>query len=88
MLADAASLAQRTTGSTKIVSLEDPVERKVGEVRDARVAQILGQAAGTGHLVLSSMHTSDAATAITGLTNLGLEAHRWLRALPACSRSG
>ena len=45
----------------------------VGEIRDAEVAQIVGQAAYTGHLVLTSMHTLDAATAITRLTNLGFQ---------------
>ncbi len=45
----------------------------VGEIRDNEVAQIVGQAAQTGHLVLSSLHTSDAASAITRLLNLGLE---------------
>ena len=52
---------------------QDPNVIMVGEVRDAEVAQIVGQAAYTGHLVLTSMHTVDAATAITRLTNLGLE---------------
>jgi CheY-like chemotaxis protein len=45
----------------------------VGEIRDAEVAGILGQAAYTGHLVLSSLHTTDSVTAIVRLLNLGLE---------------
>jgi type IV pilus assembly protein PilB len=52
---------------------QDPNIIMVGEVRDAEVAQIVGQAAYTGHLVLTSLHTVDTATAITRLTNLGLE---------------
>jgi type IV pilus assembly protein PilB len=52
---------------------QDPNVIMVGEIRDAEVAQIVGQAAYTGHLVLSSMHTADTATAITRLANLGLE---------------
>src|SRR6185369_4889952 len=48
----------------------------VGEIRDGEVAQIVGQAAYTGHLVLSSMHTVDTATAVARLTNLGLEPHK------------
>jgi len=52
---------------------QDPNILMVGEVRDAEVAQIVGQAAYTGHLVLSSLHTTDAATAVTRLMNLGLE---------------
>jgi type IV pilus assembly protein PilB len=55
---------------------QDPNVIMVGEIRDPEVAQIVGQAAYTGHLVLSSMHTVDAATAIMRLTNLGLEAHK------------
>jgi type IV pilus assembly protein PilB len=78
---------------------QDPNVIMVGEIRDEEVAQIVGQAAYTGHLVLSSMHTADTATAITRLTNLGLEpfkiaeslsaviAQRLLRALcPHCRR--
>jgi type IV pilus assembly protein PilB len=128
-----AALAQLRTGRTNIVSVEDPVERRldgvtqipvnpragntfpivlrslmrqdpnvimVGEIRDEEVAQIVGQAAYTGHLVLSSMHTVDAATAVTRLANLGLEpykiaeslcavlAQRLLRTLcPSCKRT-
>jgi len=55
---------------------QDPNVIMVGEVRDGEVAQIIGQAAYTGHLVLSSMHTVDAATAVSRLTNLGLEPHK------------
>ena len=51
---------------------QDPNVIMVGEVRDAEVADIVGQAAYTGHLVLSSLHTTDAASAITRLVNLGL----------------
>jgi CheY-like chemotaxis protein len=43
----------------------------------------VGQAAYTGHLVLSSMHTGDAATAITRLQNLGLEAYKIAESLSA-----
>jgi type IV pilus assembly protein PilB len=62
---------------------QDPNVIMVGEVRDAEVAQIVGQAAYTGHLVLSSMHTADTATAITRLTNLGLEAFKVAESLVA-----
>ena len=51
---------------------QDPNVIMVGEVRDSEVADIVGQAAYTGHLVLSSLHTTDAASAITRLINLGL----------------
>jgi type IV pilus assembly protein PilB len=89
------------TFSTVLKSLmrQDPNVIMVGEVRDEEVAQIVGQAAYTGHLVLTSLHTVDAATAVTRLANLGLEpykiaeslsavlAQRLLRSLcPSCKR--
>jgi type IV pilus assembly protein PilB len=45
----------------------------VGEVRDAETAQICLRAALTGHLVLSTLHTNDALSTISRLTDLGLE---------------
>jgi type IV pilus assembly protein PilB len=54
------------------VMRQDPNIIMVGEIRDNEVADIVGQAAYTGHLVLSSLHTIDAASAITRLLNLGL----------------
>ena len=62
---------------------QDPNVIMVGEIRDAEVAQIVGQAAYTGHLVLSSLHTSDAASAVTRLLNLGLEAFKIAESLTA-----
>jgi type IV pilus assembly protein PilB len=55
---------------------QDPNVIMVGEVRDSEVAQIVGQAAYTGHLVLTSVHTIDAAAAVGRLLNLGLEPFR------------
>ncbi len=111
-----AALNHLRTGRTNIVSVEDPVERKVagvtqipvntrtgntfpavlrsllrqdpnvimvGEIRDGEVAEIVGQAAYTGHLVLSSLHTVDAATAILRLQNLGLEPFKIAESLSA-----
>jgi type II secretory ATPase GspE/PulE/Tfp pilus assembly ATPase PilB-like protein len=57
----------------RAVLRQDPDVVMVGEVRDAEVASMLGQAAFTGHLVLSSLHTTDAASAVMRLLNLGLE---------------
>jgi type IV pilus assembly protein PilB len=62
---------------------QDPNVIMVGEIRDSEVAHIVGQAAYTGHLVLSSMHTGDAATAITRLQNLGLEPFKIAESLSA-----
>jgi type IV pilus assembly protein PilB len=45
----------------------------VGEIRDRETAEIAVQAALTGHLVLSTLHTNDAAGAITRLTDMGVE---------------
>jgi type IV pilus assembly protein PilB len=59
-------------GVLRSVMRQDPNIIMVGEIRDQEVAEIVGQAAYTGHLVLSSLHTTDAASAITRLLNLGL----------------
>ncbi|MEO7598323.1 MAG: ATPase, T2SS/T4P/T4SS family, partial [Opitutus sp.] len=45
----------------------------VGEIRDLETAQIAIQASLTGHLVLSTLHTNDAAGAVTRLTDMGIE---------------
>jgi type IV pilus assembly protein PilB len=52
---------------------QDPDIMMVGEIRDSDTARISTQAALTGHLVLSTLHTNDAAGAITRLFNLGIE---------------
>lgn len=52
---------------------QDPDVVMVGEMRDRETAAIAAQAALTGHLVLSSLHTNDAASAITRLLDIGLE---------------
>ncbi|HYO94571.1 MAG TPA: GspE/PulE family protein, partial [Polyangiaceae bacterium] len=52
---------------------QDPDILMVGEVRDAETARLATQAALTGHLVLSTLHTNDAPGAITRLYNLGIE---------------
>ena len=52
---------------------QDPDVIMIGEVRDAETAQIAVQAALTGHLVLSTLHTNSAAATITRLRDMGLE---------------
>ncbi|MCH6550384.1 MAG: Flp pilus assembly complex ATPase component TadA [Planctomycetes bacterium] len=52
---------------------QDPDIMMVGEVRDAETASIVIQAALTGHLVLSTLHTNDAPSAVTRLVNIGIE---------------
>ncbi len=51
---------------------QDPDIIMVGEIRDLETAQMAVQAALTGHLVLSTLHTNDAASAITRLLDLGI----------------
>ncbi|MSR17588.1 MAG: type II/IV secretion system protein [Phycisphaerales bacterium] len=52
---------------------QDPDIIMVGEIRDAETAQVAVQAALTGHLVFSTLHTNDAPSATTRLVNLGVE---------------
>ncbi len=52
---------------------QDPDVIMVGEIRDQETAQYAAQAALTGHLVFSTLHTNDAASSITRLADLGLE---------------
>jgi type IV pilus assembly protein PilB len=51
---------------------QDPDVIMVGEIRDAETARIAVQAALTGHLVFSTLHTNDAPTAVTRLLNIGV----------------
>ena len=52
---------------------QDPDVIMVGEIRDAQTADVAIQAALTGHLVFSTVHTNDAAGAITRLLDMGVE---------------
>lgn len=52
---------------------QDPNIIMVGEVRDKETAEIAVQAALTGHLVLSTLHTNDAPSAVTRLIDMGIE---------------
>jgi general secretion pathway protein E len=52
---------------------QDPDVIMIGEIRDFETAQIAIQASLTGHLVLATLHTNDAASAITRLTDMGVE---------------
>ena len=52
---------------------QDPDIVMVGEIRDEETADVAVKAALTGHLVLSTLHTNDAASVITRLTDMGLE---------------
>jgi general secretion pathway protein E len=78
---------------------QDPDVIMIGEIRDFETAQIAIQASLTGHLVLATLHTNDAPSAVTRLTDMGVEpfllsssllgvlAQRLVRKLcPACCR--
>jgi general secretion pathway protein E len=52
---------------------QDPDIIMIGEIRDLETAQIAVQASLTGHLVLATLHTNDAAAAITRLLDMGIE---------------
>jgi type IV pilus assembly protein PilB len=65
------------TFATSLRSLlrQDPDVIMIGEIRDNETARIAVQAALTGHLVLSTLHTNDAASSITRLVNIGIDAY-------------
>jgi len=52
---------------------QDPDVMMIGEIRDLETAQIAFRASITGHLVLSTVHTNDASSAVTRLVDLGLQ---------------
>jgi type IV pilus assembly protein PilB len=52
---------------------QDPDVIMIGEVRDNETARIAVQAALTGHLVLSTLHTNDAASSVTRLVDIGID---------------
>ena len=101
-----ASLQTVDTGTTNVLTVEDPIEYElggigqtqvnakidltfakalrailrqdpdvimIGEIRDHETAQIAIQASLTGHLVLATLHTNDAPSAVTRLTDMGIE---------------
>jgi type IV pilus assembly protein PilB len=92
-----ANVGMTFAAALRAILRQDPDVILVGEIRDKETAEIALQAAMTGHLVLSTLHTNDAPTAIPRLTNLGISsidqadallgvlAQRLLRRLcPAC----
>src|SRR5438445_3065422 len=60
---------------------QDPNVVLVGEIRDRETAMIAVQASLTGHLVLSTLHTNDAANAVTRLVDIGVEPYKIAAAL-------
>lgn len=62
-------------GALRALLRQDPDVILVGEIRDPETAQIATQAALTGHLVLSTLHTNDAPSALTRLLDLQIAAY-------------
>src|SRR5260370_29760012 len=60
---------------------QDPDVIMVGEIRDAETADVAGNAAQTGHLVLSTLHTNDAPAAIARLIDIGIAPYHLASAL-------
>jgi type IV pilus assembly protein PilB len=60
---------------------QDPDIIMVGEIRDAETANVAVQAALTGHLVLSTLHTNDSAGAVTRLLDMGVASYKVAAAL-------
>ena len=60
-------------GGLRAYLRQDPDVILVGEIRDQETAEIAIQASLTGHLVLSTLHTNDAAGAVTRLVDMGVE---------------
>jgi len=54
---------------------QDPDIMMIGEIRDNETARIAVQAALTGHLVLSTLHTNDAPSSVTRLINIGIDSY-------------
>lgn len=84
----------------KHILRQDPDIVMIGEIRDQETAEIAIQASLTGHLVLSTLHTNDAPSAITRLVDMGIEpyllsstvvgvlAQRLVRKVCPCCREG
>jgi type IV pilus assembly protein PilB len=60
-------------GALRAILRQDPDVIMIGEIRDTETAQIAFRASITGHLVLSTVHTNDAPSAITRLVDVGLQ---------------
>ncbi len=67
-----ADIGRTFANSLRSILRQDPDIVMVGEMRDGETAQIAAQAALTGHLVLSTLHTNDAPSAVTRLRDMGL----------------
>ncbi len=67
------SIGLTFAAALRTILRQDPDIVMVGEIRDSETASVAIQAALTGHLVLSTLHTNDSAGAVTRLVNMGVE---------------
>jgi len=67
------SIGLTFSNALRSIVRQDPDVILIGEIRDAETAEIAIHAALTGHLVLSTLHTNDAPSAITRLIDMGME---------------
>jgi len=67
------SIGLTFAGALRSFLRQDPNIILVGEIRDVETAEIAVKASLTGHLVLSTLHTNDAPSAVTRLVNMGIE---------------
>lgn len=63
---------------------QDPEVIMVGEIRDLETAEVAFKAASTGHLVVSTLHTNDAASTITRLIDMGVPPYLVAEAISVC----
>src|SRR5487761_2724397 len=70
--------------SLRAILRQDPDVIFVGEIRDLETAEVAAQAALTGHLVLATLHTNDAMSAVTRLADLGLDRQTIATCLRGC----
>ncbi len=63
------------SSALRTILRQDPDVVLIGEIRDSETAEIAVQSALTGHLMFSTLHTNDAASAITRLQEMGMESY-------------
>jgi general secretion pathway protein E len=68
-----AAIGMTFSGALRAIVRQDPDIIMVGEMRDLETARIAVQSALTGHVVLSTLHTNDAASGVTRLLDMGVE---------------
>ena len=76
-----ATKAMNFAGALRSILRQDPDVIMVGEIRDSETANVAIQASLTGHLVLSTLHTNDSASAVTRLHDMGVETYKTAAAL-------